>query len=286
MKYPNAFFKGLEALIEELTIRHYSERTKKAYIYYNRQFLRFSGKESEDITNEDVKKFLYHLTVDKGVSSFTIDLVINSLKFFYAKVLRKTFIFDTPRPQKRRKLPVIVNKKELKDIFESLRNLKHKTLLMVAYSGGLRVSDVVRLRVSDIDFHRRSIFVKASKGNKDRYTLISEIALEYLKKYIDCYSPRFWLFEGQQPGTYLSTRSAEKIFENAVKKAGIQKTLTFHSLRHSFSTHLLENGTDIRYIQDFLGHKSIKTTEIYTHITKKNIKNIRSPMDSAEFDGM
>lgn len=286
LKYRDIFFNGFDKLIDELIIRRYSRKTFKAYLYYNRSFLQFCRKDAEEITNEDVKKYLYFLSAEKNVSNSTINIQINALKFYYAKILNKTFIYEIPRPRKEHQLPVILNSEELIDIFNSANNLKHKALLILSYSGGLRVSDAVRLKPADIDFQRKTIFIKAGKGKKDRYTILSDAAITCLKKYTEAYSPDNWLFEGQKPGSHISQRTAQKVFENAVIRAGIKKEVTFHSLRHSFSTHLLENGTDIRYIQDFLGHKSIKTTEIYTHVTRKKILNIRSPMDSWKMEDL
>jgi site-specific recombinase XerD len=158
-------------------------------------------------------------------------------------------------------------------------NLKHKALLMLIYSAGLRVSEAVQLRLEDIDGQRRLIRVRASKGRKDRYTLLSEVALQVLREYWKAYHPRGWLFPGQKEGRHLTSRTAEKILEQARQRAGIAKHFTVHTLRHSFATHLLEGGTDLRYIQELLGHKSSKTTEIYTHVSRKDLAQIASPLD-------
>jgi len=165
-------------------------------------------------------------------------------------------------------------------ILSSVDNIKHKAILMLIYSAGLRVGEVVKLKPEDIDSKRMLIHIKGSKGRKDRYTILSETALEILREYWREYKPRKWLFEGARPGRYLSIRTVEKILEHACEKANIRKDVSVHTLRHSFATHLLEGGTDLRYIQELLGHKDSKTTEIYTHVSIKSIGKIKSPLDT------
>jgi len=164
-------------------------------------------------------------------------------------------------------------------IFEAISNLKHRALLMMVYSAGLRVGEVVRLQVEDVDSERRLLHVGQGKGRKDRYVMLSEVALETLRDYWRAYRPRKWLFPGQREGRHLHERTVEKILKQACRKAGIRKDVSVHTLRHSFATHLLEAGIDLRYIQEMLGHKSSKTTEIYTHVSKRNIATIHSPLD-------
>lgn len=176
-------------------------------------------------------------------------------------------------------MPNVLSKNEVLKILNANSNLKHKTLLFFVYSAGLRVSEVVRLKVSDIDSDRMLIFIRNSKGFKDRYTILSRVVLEQVTIYINGYHPEPWLFPGQDENYHLSERTAQRIFENACKKANITKKVSIHCLRHSFATHLLEGWTDLRYIQEILGHNSSKTTEIYTHVTEKSISNIESPLD-------
>ena len=283
-EYLRIFFKGLEKLIEELTIRRYSKKTIDAYVRHNAEFLKYINKKADDISNGDMKKYLYYITVNKKVSHSTVNGAINAFKFFYGNILYKRFIYEIKRPKKDKALPVILNKQEIFLIIDSVNNLKHKTMLMLAYSGGLRVSDVVKLRVGDIDFVRKQLFIKGGKGRKDRYTLLADKACEFLHGYIKIYKPDKWLFEGQRPGAHVSIRSVQHIFNRAYKKAGLKKDTKFHTLRHCFSTHLLEKGVNLRTIQELLGHKSIKTTEIYTHVSKKHMESIKSPLDSDEFE--
>ena len=167
----------------------------------------------------------------------------------------------------------------IRDSFEAVSNLKHRALLMMIYSAGLRVGEAVRLRVEDVDSERRLLHVRQGKGRKDRYVMLSEVALESLRDYWRAYRPTKWLFPGQREGCHLHERTVEKILKQACQKAGIRKDISVHTLRHSFATHLLEAGIDLRYIQEMLGHKSSKTTEIYTHVSERNIAAIRSPLD-------
>jgi len=267
-------------LKKELVSRKYSSKTLKSYVYYNRELIDFAGKSPSEITNEDIKNFLVYLTETKNAATATINQAINALKFYYGGILKKKFIYEIVRPKKDKKLPVILSKEEIAKIINSVDNLKHKTILMTVYSAGLRVSEVVKLRPEDIDSKRMLIFIKGSKGRKDRYTLLSETALKVLQQYLQAYKPKKWLFEGASGEKYLSTRTVQAIFEHAKERSGIKKEVSIHSLRHSFATHLLEGGTDLRYIQEILGHAHSKTTEIYTHVSTKNIGKIKSPLDS------
>jgi len=212
----------------------------------------------------------------------SLNQAINALKFYYGTMLKKRFVYEVKRPRKDRKLPVVLSQEEVARILSSVENIKHKALLMLIYSAGLRVGEVVRLKIEDIDSKRMLIHIKGSKGRKDRYTMLSETALETLRQYWREYKPTKWLFDGARAGRYLSTRTVEKVLEYACEKAGIRKDISVHTLRHSFATHLLEGGTDLRYIQEILGHKDSKTTEIYTHVSTKSIGKIKSPLDSLD----
>lgn len=195
-------------------------------------------------------------------------------------MLKKKFVYEVKRPRKDKKLPVVLSKEDIAKILSSVDNIKHKAILMLVYSAGLRVGEVVKLKPDDIDSKRMLIHIKGAKGRKDRYTLLSETALEMLRKYWRDYKPDKWLFEGSRDGRYLSTRTVQAIFEHARERAGAKKDVTVHSLRHSFATHLLEGVTDLRYIQELLGHASSKTTEIYTHVSSKSLGKIKNPLDT------
>jgi len=257
----------------------------KGYLYYNRDFLSFLKKAAHDVTDSDIKDYLLHLAEERQSATATLNQAINALKFYYGTMLKKKFLYEIKRPRKDKILPEVLSKEEVSSIINGTANIKHKALLMTIYSSGLRLGETARLEQAHLDRDRMLIFVKGAKGRKDRYTLLSPKALELIDLYIKRYEPRKWLFEGAKAGRYLSKRSIEKVFDQACERAGIQKDVSVHDLRHSFATHLLEGGTDLRYIQELLGHASSKTTEIYTHVSTKSLGRIRSPLDNLDLEG-
>lgn len=270
----------IKSVIQELNIKGYSNKTKKCYVNSIIKFEEYLNKGLNNITEEDVKRYVTFL-LQQGCSHSYVNQVISSIKFLNKYVLYKDdLLIYLNRPKKEKKLPNILSKKEVKDILTALNNLKHNTILAVVYSSGLRVSEVARLSIGDIDSERMLIKIRQSKGKKDRYVMLSEVLLIQLREYYKEYKPNKWLFEGANKKEHISERTIQRIFKNACVKAGIKKQVSVHSLRHSFATHLLETGTDLRYIQELLGHSSSKTTEIYTHVTNKNITKIKSPLDS------
>ncbi len=270
----------LEKLKKELTVRKYSSKTIKSYIHYTGELFRFSGKSGETITRDDVISFISGYVERHDISSSTVNHIISSLKFYFSDVLKNNILFDMTRPSKDKKLPVVLSKEEVLKIMETTINLKHRTILTLIYSSGLRLGEAVSIQLRDIDIERKLISIKRGKGRKDRNTLLSDKFISILNKYIRTYKPGKWLFEGSIPEKHLSSRSVQNIFTNSLKKTGILKKATVHSLRHSFATHLLEQGTDLRFIQELLGHKSPKTTMIYTHVSTKSLKMIKSPLDT------
>lgn len=281
---PKQSLHNFEDLRRELLSRKYSYRTVKGYLYYNRDFLSFIKKEPADVQESDIKDYLLYLAEGKQSATATLNQAINALKFYYGTMLKKKFLYEIKRPRKDKKLPVVLSKEEVASILSSVDNVKHKAILMLVYSAGLRVGEVVKLKPEDIDSKRMLIHVRGSKGRKDRYTMLSETALEILRQYWREHKPTKWLFEGARMGRYLSTRTVEKVLEYACEKVGIKKDASVHTLRHSFATHLLEGGTDLRYIQELLGHKDSKTTEIYTHVSTKSIGKIKSPLDTLNLE--
>ncbi len=269
----------------ELKLRElrYSESTIKTYKQaFDELINHFPEIHPTEIEENQIIDFLRYLVLQRKVSSSFQNQAINAIKFYYEKVLgqvRKVYQIDRPRQEK--KLPTVLNIEEVTRLLKVTENIKHKSILMLAYSGGLRVSELVQVKISDIDSSRMQIKIVQSKGKKDRYTLLSVKLLELLRSYFKQYKPKNLLFEGQDGGVY-STRSIQQIMKDSVKKAGIKKNVSVHSLRHSFATHLLENGTDLRYIQALLGHESSKTTEIYTHITTKGFDQIINPLDQLD----
>ncbi|MEW5761402.1 MAG: site-specific tyrosine recombinase/integron integrase [Candidatus Thermoplasmatota archaeon] len=272
--------KQFDDLRKELVARSYSAKTIKSYIHYNEIFLKIVKKLPGEITNEHVRNFLVYLAERKGVATSSLNIAINALRFYYGEVLKREFVYEIMRPKKDRKLPVVLSQEEVGKILAVITNLKHKAILMLTYSAGLRVSEVIKLKIEDIDSHRKLIHIKGAKGRKDRYTLLSDVAMRTLKLYIESYRPQPWLFPSRNVNSHITTRTAQRIFEDACKNAGINKDVSIHSLRHSFATHLLESGVDLRYIQELLGHKSSKTTEIYTHVSNRDLSRIKNPLDS------
>jgi site-specific recombinase XerD len=266
--------------LQKLLELRYSESTYKTYKLAFEEFVNYYPDQNlEDVSEENVISYIRYLVNDRKISISVQNTTINAIKFYYEKVLggKRTF-YHVDRPRTEKTLPEVMSEEQVADLLNSIENLKHRAILMTIYSAGLRISEALNLRISDIDSKRMQIRVEQAKGKKDRYTLLSVKTLEVLKKYFLEYKPKIWLFEGQNGGQY-STKSIQKIFHNAKEKAKINKNVTVHTLRHSFGTHLLENGTDLRYIQVLLGHSSSKTTEIYTHITTKGFDKIVSPLD-------
>ena len=215
-----------------------------------------------------------------GLSSSYQNQIVNSIKLYF-KTCRDTKIEvdKIHRPKREKVLPNVLSKEEVKAILDAHSNLKHKAMLSMIYSCGLRRSELLNLKFSDIDSKRNIVIIRQSKGKKDRITPLSAKILDLLRRYYKEYSPKTYLFEGQEKNTQYSARSLEEVLKKSVKLASINKPVTLHWLRHSYATHLLESGTDLRYIQELLGHNSSKTTEIYTHVSTKNIQQIKSPFD-------
>jgi len=257
-----------------------SESSQKNYLSYFLTFLKnFEFAHPLTITNEQIRIFLLDKSKN-GYSKNTINQYINSIKLYYEKAynreIPKTYIF---RPKVEKKLPTILNYIEIQKIIQSIDNIKHKTLLLLTYSGGLRRSETLNLKIENIDFVRNEIHIVCAKGKKDRMIMLSHTIKYLLSEYIKQYNPQNYLFEGATGGRY-STSSFAKILKNAVEKANIKKKVTLHTLRHSFATHLFEQGTDIRIIQELLGHKDIKTTLRYVQVAKKELRKITSPLDN------
>jgi integrase/recombinase XerD len=272
---------NLEIVRRELKIRNYSPKTIAAYTSCIRSFADyFVPRNLEELSDEDVRRYMLHQIEVKKLSAGSVSLTLNALRILYAEIYKRPFVVTGIEcPRRGRPLPVVLSIEEVKAILESLGNLKHRVMLMLAYSAGLRVSEVVHLKTSDIDGKRKLIHVQSGKGQKDRYTILSDVVLDELRKYWKAYRPKTWLFEGRVPGSPYTIRSAQMVFQSAAEKAGIRKHVSMHTLRHSFATHLLEQGTDIRFIQELLGHSSVRTTEIYTHVSKRHIGTLRSPIE-------
>ncbi len=266
-----------------LKLKAYSRTTIRTYVNEMIPLLRILNNRSVDtLSVHEIKRYLVYCYEKLKLSENTLHSRINALKFYFEQVRgRDRFFCDIPRPKRRLQLPRLLNEDELVRLFNALKNKKHKAMLFTAYSAGLRVSEIVNLRLADIDSGRMQIFVEKAKGKKDRYVSLSPILLDILREYVrSCHPrPKNFLFESSQTLTAYPVRTVQQIFANARVKAGIRKQIGIHSLRHSFATHLLDKGTDIKYIKDLLGHFNIKTTERYLHVSRKQLVNIVSPLD-------
>ncbi|HWS59369.1 MAG TPA: site-specific tyrosine recombinase/integron integrase [Flavobacterium sp.] len=256
----------------ESTISTYSEALKSFLVFYRE-------KPIAEITNEDVIVYNNEYILKNNLTASYQNQVTNAIKLFFQTIRETKMMVDKiHRPKNAKTLPNVLSKEETFRLIDLTTNLKHKTLLALVYSSGLRISEALNMKLTDIDSQRMLIHVKNAKGKKDRYTLLSTKVLGLLKEYYVIYKPKTYLFEGQF-GEQYSSRSAQSVLHQSAKKAGITKKISLHTLRHSFATHLLENGTDLRYIQDLLGHSSPKTTMIYTHVSSTSLKNIINPFD-------
>ncbi|MBN4065981.1 tyrosine-type recombinase/integrase [Candidatus Amoebophilus asiaticus] len=263
--------------------KRYSESTVATYINLLEVFFTyFNYKKIHKVTNNDIIRFNNEFILKKGYSNSYQRQMINAIKLFYKKEHEKEIVIeDLERPDKEKKLPNVLAKEEVSQIIRSIKNIKHKTVISLIYSAGLRISEAINLKISDIDSDRMVLHIRAAKGKKDRYVKLSDKVLGLLRAYYKRYKPKTYLFEGQGKDRY-SSRSIGMVLKRAVKHAKIKKHITVHTLRHSYATHLHESGTDIVHIQKLLGHNSSKTTEIYTHISNKSLENIKSPLDSLE----
>jgi len=274
-------------MLNEMRLRNFSEKTVKAYLCYIQDLANHHRRSPALLSTEDVKDYLLHMINERKAAASTVNLAYSSFKFFYTRVVDRGDVIEAvPRPRKGKTKPVVLGVSEVRGILDVTTNIKHKTILMTIYSSGLRVGEVVNLRVSDIDSERMQMFIRCAKGRRDRYVMLSRTNLEMLRTYYKIYRPDEWMFysaEGRHK--QYSIRSVEKVFKSAAKKAGIAKNVTVHSLRHSFATHMLENGIDLHHIQLLMGHASPKTTSVYLHVQKKDLLKIKSPLDAMAADG-
>ena len=271
---------ALDQLSLKLAAMRYSESTQRAYYQSFRSFLGFVYPlPLHQVCKDQI--YLYHtdLIRKKNISRSTQNQNINAIKFYLEHVLgQDRQLFQLERPKKVQKLPEVLSIEQVQALFKVTTNLKHKSMLVTIYSAGLRIGELVQLKISDIDSASMRIWVREGKGVKDRVTILSPLLLELLRKYFKKYAPGHYLFEGPD-GKHYSSSSIRKVLNKSVAKAGIRKKVVPHTLRHSFATHLLEHGTNLRYIQELLGHTSAKTTEIYTHVSTKKLDEVMSPLD-------
>lgn len=281
--------KQLLLYVEQLALKKYSKSTLQTYRNEFMQLLQLlKDIQAQDLTPEHLKRYMLYCVVKLQLSENTLHSRLNALKFYFEQVLkREKFFWEIPRPKRPLQLPKLLNENELRKLFNALTNKKHKAMLFTAYSAGLRVSEIANLKIKDIDSKRMQILIQRAKGKKDRYVNLSPILLDILRKYIAEYKPKptVYLFESEQTFSGYPTRTIQQVFAKAKQKAGIMKDVGIHSLRHSFATHLLDKGTDIKYIKDLLGHFDIRTTERYLHVSKQKLVNIISPLDDLMNEG-
>lgn len=270
----------IEKMIIDMQLRGMSLGVQKGYSNHVQAFLRFYEKPVAELGENEIREFLIYLVKKKKLSPGTINTYNSALKFFYEITLEKTWnVKNLPRLKEPKTLPAILSQKEVQLLFDATENLKHRCMLMTVYSSGLRVSEVARLKLTDIDSKNMQIFIREGKGKKDRYTLLSQTNLEVLREYWKQYRPLDWLFEGHKKGTHITVRTVQKVLEHAKNKAGIKKPICVHTLRHCFATHLLEADTNLYHIKQLLGHTSLQTTSRYIHLMRMDVLKVKSPLD-------
>jgi len=266
---------------EDLQLRGLAPKTQEMYLFRVTQFARFCNKKPDKVGEEEVRAYLLYLVNHRHVSYATLTQTYSALKFIYEVTLKRSWeVKKIPYPKTPTRLPVVLDKGEVQRLLLATANLKHRAMLMMAYSAGLRISEVAHLKISDIDSARMMVLVRQGKGNKDRYTILSKVALDTLRDYWRRYRPRGWLFPGMNPARPITTEAIGEVFRAAKMRTGIIKRVTMHSLRHAFATHLIEEGTDLHHVQLLLGHRSPKTTAIYLHVNRKDLAKIVSPLDT------
>lgn len=266
----------IDIITRELRLRNYSPKTIKAYTFVAKDVFGYFKKPLRELSTDEIKEYLLKKQ-EQGMVSQTIALYANAINFIFREIYKKEGWVNLRHPKKTQKLPVVLSRLEIQKLIASITNLKHQLMVALAYAAGLRVSEVVKLKVADLDAEELTLTVRQGKGKKDRLTIISSKIAEDLEQLIKGKRGEDYIFESERGGR-LTEMSAQKVFYTALKKSRIKKPASFHSLRHSFATHLLENGVDVRYVQELLGHANIRTTQIYTKVTNPSLKNIKSPL--------
>ncbi len=269
----------MKQLQTELKLRGFSERTVQTYLYQNQKFLEFNHKKPEEIQEIDIKEYLGHMLSDKKDAHTSVALAKAALKFYYDEILKKNIV-TLKTPKLARKLPEILTKEEVKRLLTTLTHTKSRIIIKLLYSSGIRLSECLHLKIEDLELGNKIGWVRGGKGNKDRMFILSEDVSAEILHYINAQNRRSgYLFTGSG-GNHLTPRNIQKMVKKAAQNAGIQKQITPHKLRHSFATHLLESGTDIRIIQELLGHSNLQTTQIYTKVSQQQLRKVKSPLDS------
>lgn len=270
-----------EQMLADLQLKGLTPKTQKIYLREVSNYAKYFGKSPEELGEKELRQYLLYLLNDRKLAKGTYRFYYQGLKFLYKHTLKREEVVEKIHcPRGKKKLPVVLDLAEVKTLLSVMENIKHRAILMITYSAGLRISETACLKVSDIDSKRMMVRVQQGKGGKDRYTILSKIALDCLRQYWRVYRPKEWLFEGQKEGTHICISSIRQIFVEAKERAGITKPVSPHTLRHSFATHLIEAGTSLHHVQLLLGHRSPTTTTVYLHVSRMNLAQVTSPLDS------
>ncbi len=275
-----------QRMLDDMRIRNFALNTQEQYIISVAAFAKYFGKSPDQLDCEDIRTYQLHLLKDKGLSPSSLNVTVCALRFLYRVTLGRNWDIHTiPYARKPKKLPIVLSRDEVARFIDVIRNLKYRTVIMTTYSAGLRVSEVTRLKITDIDSHRMCIRVEQGKGQKDRYVILSKRTARllrrriHLRQYWEDYRPSHWLFMDRRRMDHLPISTVHAVCKQTRIDSGIQKEVTPHTFRHSFGTHLLEAGTDLRTIQILMGHRSLSTTAIYLHVAVPNIQGTQSPLD-------
>jgi integrase/recombinase XerD len=269
-----------EQMLADLQLKGITPSTQRKYLREVSNFAKYFGKSPEELGEKEVKEYLVYLLEERKLSRGTYRNYVSGIKFLYKTTLNREEVVEKIRyPKAKKKLPSVFDLSEVKALLSIVKNLKHRAILTIMYSAGLRIAETSRLRITDIDSKRMMVWVQQGKGGKDRYTILSKTALDCLRQYWRKYHPKEWLFEGQKQGTHITISSIYQIFLEAKKRAGIIKPASPHTLRHSFATHLIEAGTSLHHVQLLLGHRSPTTTTVYLHVSRINLAQVTSPLD-------
>jgi site-specific recombinase XerD len=267
-------------MLVDLQLSGAKPRTQKTYLREAENLARYFNKSPEQLGEDELKEYLLYLMKERHLSEGTFRFYVAGLKFLYRTTLKREWAVDKIRPPRaKRKLPVVLDLTEVESLFCVTKNLKHKAILMMTYASGLRASETASLKLTDIDSKRMMVRIRQGKGGKDRYSILSQRALEQLRQYWHKYRPTEWLFEGAKKENPITTHSIQLMFYAAKKRAGITKPASVHTLRHSFATHLIEAGTSLHHVQMLLGHRSPTTTTVYLHVSRLNLAQVISPLD-------
>jgi len=270
-----------EQMLADLQLKGLTPKTQKIYLREVRNYAKYFGKSPEELGEKELREYLLYLLNERKLAKGTYRFYYQGLKFLYKHTLKREEVVEKIRcPRGKKKLPVVLDIAEVKALLSVMENIKHRAILTITYSAGLRISETAHLKVSDIDSKRMMVRVQQGKGGKDRYTILSKTALECLRQYWRSYHPKEWLFEGQKEGAHVCISSIRQVFLEAKERAGIIKPASPHTLRHSFATHLIEAGTSLHHVQLLLGHRSPTTTTVYLHVSRMNLAQVTSPLDS------